>query len=86
MLTEALALGRPVVSTDCRSDPREIIQDGKFGELVAVRDFRRLAEAMVRKLENPLPPETIKEASANHTMEASSTKFLEHLHAKTDDG
>lgn len=86
VLTEALALGRPVVSTDCRSGPREILQDGKFGELVAVGDFRRLAEAMVRTLENPLPPETLKEASANHTMEASSMKYLEHLLAKADDG
>jgi glycosyltransferase involved in cell wall biosynthesis len=79
VLTESLALGTPVVSTDCRSGPKEILQDGKYGKLVAVGDFKGLAEAMVRTLEQPLPPETLREASANHTVEASSRMYLEHL-------
>jgi len=79
VLTEALALGTPVVSTDCRSGPKEILQDGKYGDLVAVGDFKGLAEAMVRTLEQPLPSETLQEASANHTVKASTRMYLEHL-------
>lgn len=35
-LIQALALGTPVVSTDCRSGPREILKEGTLGELIPV--------------------------------------------------
>lgn len=53
VLIQALALGTPVVSTDCPSGPREILKGGEYGELVAVGDDRALAEAIQRVLEHP---------------------------------
>lgn len=82
VLTEALALGVPVVSTDCRSGPREILRDGEYGELVTVGDFTGLAEAIARTLETPLPPETLREASAAYTVQASSRGYLGKLMGK----
>jgi glycosyltransferase involved in cell wall biosynthesis len=57
VLVEALAAGTPVVATDCPG-PREILQNGRFGELVAVGDTEALARAMVKVLRvgGPIPP------------------------------
>ncbi len=50
VIAEALALGVPVVSTDCEAGPREVLQDGRLGLLVPVNDDQKLAEAMERVL------------------------------------
>ncbi|OZI59595.1 glycosyltransferase [Bordetella genomosp. 11] len=46
VLVEALCLGIPVVATDCPSGPAEILEDGKFGELVPVGDAAAVARAI----------------------------------------
>ncbi|MEW6001943.1 MAG: glycosyltransferase [Nitrospirota bacterium] len=51
-ILEAMACGVPVISTDCRSGPREILQDGKSGLLVPVGDELSLSEAILTLLKN----------------------------------
>ena len=51
VLIEALAIGTPVVSTDCPSGPSEILQDGRYGELVPVGAPEQIAAAIIRVLD-----------------------------------
>jgi glycosyltransferase involved in cell wall biosynthesis len=53
VLVEAMSLGTPVVATDCPSGPREILKDGKYGQLVPMNDPAALALATQNALSNP---------------------------------
>lgn len=46
ILIEALGLGVPVISTDCETGPREIIQNERNGLLVPVHDEEALSDAL----------------------------------------
>jgi len=79
VLTEALALGIPIVSTDCRCGPREITQNGKFGSLVPVADAEALSRAIRETLDNPPNGEWLKTATREYTMEKSAAAYLEAM-------
>jgi glycosyltransferase involved in cell wall biosynthesis len=50
-LLQALATGTPVVSTDCPSGPRELLDDGRWGRLVPVGDHEAMAQALADALD-----------------------------------
>lgn len=52
VVAEALTYGVPVVAVDSEG-PREVLDDGRYGSLVAAGDTRALADAIVQALDDP---------------------------------
>ncbi|MFP4181867.1 MAG: glycosyltransferase [Thiohalospira sp.] len=79
VLVEAMAVGTPVVATDCPSGPRALLRDGELGPLVPVGDSEALAAAMERVLAAPPDRDALKAAVADHTVAESSRRYREVL-------
>lgn len=52
VIAEALALGRPIVATDCPGDTAELLGHGKWGRLVPVGDPGAMADAILAALDD----------------------------------
>jgi glycosyltransferase involved in cell wall biosynthesis len=75
VLIEALALTRNIVSTDCPSGPREILQDGRLGRLVPMHDPEALGRAILDSLDHP-GTRAADEALAPYTEKAAVEQYL----------
>ena len=81
-IVEALACGKPVISTDAPYGPREILADGKYGRLVPVNDPEAMAQAMIDCADGKIPvaPD---EAWQRYTIDAIMEKYLEGMGVRT---
>ncbi len=84
-LVEALALGIPVVATDCPSGPAEILEGGRLGPLVPVGDESGLAEAILRTLNDPLSSVTLRSAALPYSVARATSRYLKTLGVKACD-
>ena len=74
VLIEALVAGVPIVSTDCPSGPREVLENGRFGALVPVDNVAALSEAMSRVLNKT--PKIDKAALTQHLQKYSVENMI----------
>ncbi len=82
-LVEALACGAKVVSTDCLSGPREILEDGKWGRLVPVGDAQALAQALDDTLTDAAPrlsADSLKRFSLGEVVDKYAHALLGPIH------
>jgi glycosyltransferase involved in cell wall biosynthesis len=68
VLVEALAVGLPVVATDCDFGPREVLEDGRWGLLVPPEDARALAGAIEAVLTTPSTRERLSAGGPERAM------------------
>lgn len=62
VLVEAMMCGCTPVSTNCPTGPNELLQNGKYGYLVPMRDPAAMAAAIEQALDNPIPKKLLDEA------------------------
>jgi glycosyltransferase involved in cell wall biosynthesis len=79
VIIEAMSLGMPIIATDCPSGPREILMDGKYGQLVPVDNPFTLAAAIETALITnvPRPP---KESWEPFDLERIVDQYVNILH------
>jgi glycosyltransferase involved in cell wall biosynthesis len=77
VLVEAMQAGLPIVSTDCESGPREILDGGNFGVLARCGDVKLLASAMAALLDGNVDPEAQKTRAALYSVDAAVERYLE---------
>ncbi len=76
VLAEAMALGTPVVSTNCPYGPDEILEDGRLGPLARVGDPDSLSRAMEQALKAPLPSMLLQKGAERFTARVSAKGYL----------
>lgn len=79
VLTEAMALGTPVVATDCPSGPAELLDGGRIAPLVPVGDPEALAAAILATLDQPPPGDLLMDAVAEYEQAYSARQYLAAL-------
>lgn len=70
VLIEAMMCGCTPVATDCRTGPREVFDNDKFGYLVPVGDHVAMAKAIALAIDRPISKEQIAEAIQSFTPDA----------------
>ena len=79
VLVEAMACGTPVVATDCRSGPAELLDGGRLGPLVPVGDHSSMAAAIEQMLDAPVARDELKRRANMFTVEAAAQAYLRVL-------
>lgn len=79
VLIEALALGLPVVATDCPSGPREALDGGRVGRLVPVGQPDVLADVVCEALDQSSDPAELIARAREFSPPSAASRYLEIL-------
>jgi glycosyltransferase involved in cell wall biosynthesis len=76
VILEAMACGIPVISMDCKSGPREILQDGRCGTLIPVGDEVALSEGILKLLKDGALQEKLSKLGKERAKDFSVDKII----------
>ena len=82
VIAEALSVGVNVVSTDCQSGPREILNNGELGYLSKVDNPENLAKSMNKALDNPVNKDKLISRSKDFSLEIIGKKYQELIDSR----
>lgn len=77
VLVEALGVGLPIVSTDCKSGPAEILNYGEFGKLVPIENPDEVAKKVIELLNASHNKEKQMQRANDFTDDISALNYLE---------
>lgn len=77
VVVEALACGIPVVSTDCPHGPAEILEYGRYGELVLVDDAYALAAGIRRAADRIWDPKVLQKRALDFSIPRKAQAYLD---------
>ncbi len=83
VVVEALYAGLTVISTDCKSGPAEILEDGRYGYLSPVGDFKSLSENMRRAMTHPLDPQIQKQRAMEFSVPKIAAQYEDAMKGAT---
>ena len=75
VIAEALSVGVNVVSTDCQSGPREILNNGELGYLCEVDNPEDLAKSIKEALDKPINKEKLIRRSKDFSVETVGMQY-----------
>ena len=79
VIVEALECGVPVVSTDCQSGPAEILENGRIGRLVSIKDPAALAASITESLKTPVDRELLMRRARDFSVSTIADKYLDYF-------
>lgn len=77
VLIQAMALGIPVISTECPGGVSEILLGGNIGKLVPVGDHVRLADAIQEALDGPRQNMNLQRRALDFTLDKSLQSYID---------
>lgn len=82
VLIQAMAVGCPVVSTDCPSGPQEILEGGAHGPLVPVGNVEAMARGIQKILNNPVRAEQLRRGANRFHKDNATKEYLQAILGK----
>lgn len=75
VIVEAMAFGTTIVATDCPGAPAEILEGGKYGQLVPVGSHESMAEAILNSIKKPTDPANLKNRAKMFDLDKSLDNY-----------